>query len=94
MMGFGFWEMAVVCLVALLVVGPERLPGAARTLGAYLRKARSTWSGLRNEIERELAAEDVRRTFKDVSGGQIKAQDKGDEISAAPAADEHDRSKP
>lgn len=65
MMGFGFWELALVGLVGLLVLGPERLPSAARTLGAYLRRARQTWAGLRHEIERELAAEELRRTLRD-----------------------------
>jgi sec-independent protein translocase protein TatB len=59
-----FPELALIALVALLVLGPQRLPGAARTAGALLRKARASWASVRNDIERELAAEDVKRSLK------------------------------
>ena len=46
------------------MLGPERLPGAARTAGALLRKARQSWSNVREEIERELAAEELKASMK------------------------------
>ena len=55
MFEIGFSELALVAIVALLVLGPERLPAAARTVGSLLRRARTSWSSLREEIERELA---------------------------------------
>ena len=58
-------ELAVIALVALLVLGPEKLPRAARTAGLYLRKARASWYSIRSDIERELAAEDLKNTLKD-----------------------------
>jgi sec-independent protein translocase protein TatB len=54
-------ELAMIAVVALLVLGPERLPGAARTVGALLRRAQRSWSGLRADIERELAADELKR---------------------------------
>jgi len=57
-------ELGVIALVALLVLGPERLPKAARTLGFYVRKARQSWYSVRAEFERELAAEELRRSLK------------------------------
>lgn len=57
-------ELAVIGVVALLVLGPERLPGAARTVGALLRRAQRSWSGLRADIERELAADELKRQLK------------------------------
>ncbi len=66
MFDVSFFELAVVGLIALLALGPERLPGAARTLGALLRRARTSWFNLRNELERELDAEALRRPFGDV----------------------------
>ncbi len=58
-------ELAVIALVALLVLGPEKLPRAARTAGLYLRKARASWHAIRTDIERELAADDLKRAMKD-----------------------------
>ena len=52
-------EVGLIAVVALLVLGPERLPGAARTAGALLRRARASWQNVQQEIERELAAEDL-----------------------------------
>jgi sec-independent protein translocase protein TatB len=59
----GFSEIALIALVALIVLGPERLPGVARTVGALVRRARSSWQNVKGEIERELAAEDVKRSI-------------------------------
>ncbi len=66
MFDVSFFELAVIGLIALLALGPERLPGAARTMGALLRRARTSWFNLRNELERELDAEALRRPFGDV----------------------------
>lgn len=57
-------ELAVIALVALLVLGPEKLPRAARTAGLYVRKAKQSWYSVRSEIERELAADELRRSLK------------------------------
>lgn len=65
MFELSFGKMALIAVVALLVLGPERLPGAARTAGALLRRARNSWQSVRSEIERELAAEDVKRGIRD-----------------------------
>jgi sec-independent protein translocase protein TatB len=57
-------ELAVIALVALLVLGPEKLPRAARTVGLYVRKARQSWYSVRADIERELAADELKRSMK------------------------------
>lgn len=67
MFDLSFAELALVGIVALLVLGPERLPGAARTIGALLRRVRSSWQGVRSEIERELAAEDLKRSIRETA---------------------------
>jgi sec-independent protein translocase protein TatB len=51
----GFSELLLVGIVALLVLGPERLPVAARTLGRGLGQARRAMHGLRAQMEREIA---------------------------------------
>lgn len=65
MFDIGFSEIALIAVVALLVLGPERLPRVARTAGALLRRARNSWQEVRGEIERELAAEDLKRTIQE-----------------------------
>ena len=67
MFELSFGKMALIAVVALLVLGPERLPAAARTVGALLRRARTSWHSVRTEIERELAAEDIKRSIHDTA---------------------------
>ncbi|MCI0912263.1 MULTISPECIES: Sec-independent protein translocase protein TatB [Pseudomonas] len=55
----GFSEMLLVGIVALLVLGPERLPVAARTLGRGLGQARRAMRGLRAQMEREIDMPDL-----------------------------------
>jgi len=61
MFDIGFWELALVGIVALLVVGPERLPKVARTVGLYVGKARRFMSSVKGEIDRELKADELKR---------------------------------
>lgn len=60
-------EIGLIAIIALLVLGPERLPRAARTAGALMRKARQSWHSVQQEIERELAAEDLKRAMKETA---------------------------
>jgi sec-independent protein translocase protein TatB len=64
MFDIGFLELLLVGVVALLVLGPERLPGAARTAGKWVGKARSMVSLVSQEIDRELKAEELRDKLK------------------------------
>jgi len=63
MFDFSFGEIGLIAAVALVVLGPERLPKVARTAGALVRRARSSWQNVRDEIERELEAEDLKRSI-------------------------------
>lgn len=67
MFDIGMGELGLIAVVGLLVLGPERLPRVARTAGALLRKARQSWQGVRADIERELAAEDLKRTMREAT---------------------------
>lgn len=64
MFDVGFSEMLVIAIVALLVLGPERLPKAARFAGLWVRKARAQWYSVKAEFEREIASEDMQRSIK------------------------------
>jgi len=59
MFDVGFAELFLLGLIGLLVLGPERLPGVARTVGGFVRKARTSWTSLRTTIEAELAEADI-----------------------------------
>lgn len=61
MFDFGFWELILVMIVALLVVGPERLPGLARQAGLWAGKAKRFVNSVRSDIEREIRADDLKK---------------------------------
>ncbi len=65
MFELGFGEMLLTAVVALLVLGPKRLPLAARTLGLWARRARASWFSLRAELERELADDDIKASLRE-----------------------------
>ena len=67
MFDVGFTEVFLLALIGLLVLGPERLPGVARTVGGFVRKARTSWVSLRNTIESELAEADLAAPIKKTS---------------------------
>ena len=60
MFDIGFWELCLVGVVALIVLGPEKLPRAARTAGLWLAKARRTLATVKEEVNRELELEDLK----------------------------------
>lgn len=60
MFDIGFLELVVVGVVALLVVGPERLPKLARTAGLWVGRARRTLATVKAEIDSELKAEELK----------------------------------
>ncbi|ASK32973.1 Sec-independent protein translocase protein TatB [Alloalcanivorax mobilis] len=64
MFDVGFSELVLVFVIGLLVLGPERLPKAARTVGYWMGRARSTFNHLRNELEREALNQDMRERME------------------------------
>ncbi|UTW09574.1 Sec-independent protein translocase protein TatB [Pseudomonas benzenivorans] len=61
MFDVGFTELLLVGLVALLVLGPERLPGAVRTAGLWIGRIKRSFSAIKAEVEREIGADEIRR---------------------------------
>jgi sec-independent protein translocase protein TatB len=80
-----FVELLIIGVVALLVLGPERLPAAARTVGGFMRKARQTWNGVRSEFEREIAADEFKRSIKKTRDDLRAMIEPGVEPAATPA---------
>jgi sec-independent protein translocase protein TatB len=61
MFDFGFPELVVICVVALLVLGPTRLPGVVRKIGRWVGKARSMAREFREQLESEVNIEELGR---------------------------------
>lgn len=61
MFDIGFFELLVVAIVGLVVIGPERLPGAVRSGALWWGRLRRTLQETRTELEKQLGADDIRR---------------------------------
>lgn len=61
MFDIGFTELLLVGLVALVVLGPERLPGAVRTAGLWVGRLKRSFNNIKAEVEREIGADEIRR---------------------------------
>jgi sec-independent protein translocase protein TatB len=75
MFDIGFGEIFLIAVVALLVLGPERLPKAARFAGLWVRRARAQWYSVKAELENELADEDLKRSLKQTHAELMDARD-------------------
>ena len=65
MFDIGFWELAIIGVVALLVIGPDRLPAVARTTGLWISKARRIISSVKDDISREIKAEELNKIIEE-----------------------------
>ena len=63
MFDMGIWEITLIFVLLLVVVGPERLPKLARTIGLWVGKARSIVASVKAEVEQELKVEDLKRSI-------------------------------
>ena len=75
MFDVGFWEIAIIAVIALIVLGPERLPRAARTVGLWVGKARRTLAEVKRDIDRELDATELKQIKSDLSDTKDVFQD-------------------
>jgi len=58
---FGGFEIFLILCVALIVLGPKQLPQLARTLGLWIGRLRRSFNSFKQDIEREVGMDDVRR---------------------------------
>lgn len=65
MFDIGLSEIMIIAIVALIVLGPERLPKAARLAGFWVRKARAQWYTVKAELESEMADEELKNSLKE-----------------------------
>lgn len=99
MFDFSFAELMVIMLVALVAIGPERLPRVARTLGHLWGRAQRYANGIKAEIERDMAVEEFQKLQKKIQSeaGALEqamnqtAQQLNDEVGKHAAELSHDR---
>ena len=65
MFDIGFWELMLIGVVALVVVGPERLPKLAYTAGKWVGKARRVLASVKTEIDKEIKAEELKQVLEE-----------------------------
>lgn len=65
MFDIGFFELMLIAGLGLIILGPERLPKAARTVGMYIGRIRRQMSNIQQDIERQIREEDLRDKLKD-----------------------------
>jgi sec-independent protein translocase protein TatB len=84
MFGISSGELFFIAIIALIVLGPERLPKVARLAGMWVRRARNQWHSVKDELERELAAEELKRSLHDAQSAlhdtEQKIRDSGSEV--------------
>ena len=64
MFDIGFAELLLIGVVGLLVVGPEQLPGAVRTVLAWVNRFRRSFDQIRTEVQRELHNDEIMQKLK------------------------------
>ena len=73
MFDIGFAELIIIGVVALLVIGPERLPGAVRTGSAWLNRLRRSFNDIKQEVQQELHNDAVMRDLRE-TGDKLRAE--------------------
>jgi sec-independent protein translocase protein TatB len=64
MFDIGFWELTLIGVVALLVIGPERLPKVARTAGFWFGRMTRFINNVKSEIDKEMKAEELKKILE------------------------------
>lgn len=68
MFGIGMPEMLLILAIALIVIGPKKLPDLAKSLGRALGEFKRATSDLKDSIQMETGLDDVKTTFDDIKG--------------------------
>jgi sec-independent protein translocase protein TatB len=68
MFDIGFWELSIIALVGLIVIGPERLPGVARTVGKWVGRTRRFVHQVKSDIDSEIKQDEIRKALENETG--------------------------
>ena len=97
MFDIGFWELVVIAIIALLVIGPERLPGFAHDIGIWLGKLKRFINRTRRELETEFRLHESRsfqENLDDLDGLLKNAPDRESEVRKEHGSPASDKSNP
>ena len=83
MFDIGFSEIVVIAVVALVVIGPERLPKTARTLGHLFGRLQRYVSDVKADINREMELDELRKLQREMQGAARGFRAVGDHDGAA-----------
>ncbi|MFW5487248.1 MAG: Sec-independent protein translocase protein TatB [Desulfovibrio sp.] len=90
MFGIGSTEILIICVVALLVIGPQKLPGFLRTLGKGLAEFKRMSSDVKSTLDHEIQRADMEERQKEAKKAtkkaQVQAQKAGAEVVEKTAA--------
>ena len=64
MFDIGFWELSIIGIVALIVIGPERLPAVAKTVGLWVGQMKRFVGNMKMEIDKELKADELKKILQ------------------------------
>jgi len=78
MFDFGFWELALILVISLVVLGPERLPAFASQLGSLIKKIKDFANSLKTNIENEARMKDLEKIIEKQKSELSEFEDKID----------------
>ena len=84
MFDVGFSEVVIIAIIALVILGPERLPKVARTLGFWVGKARRMVADVKSDIDREMRESelaDLRKLGDEISEVKNEVQSAAGEVA-------------
>lgn len=64
MFDIGFWELVLISVVALVVLGPERLPHAIRSVAKFIAAAKSMANNVKDELSQELKIQELQENLR------------------------------
>ena len=88
MFGLGFWEIAVILVLALLILGPKKLPELARTLGKGIRELKGATEGFTQSIDTEARRPPVQPIVAPVETAEILPPDSEKPVASKPTKPE------
>ncbi len=65
MFDIGFWELSIIGIVALLVIGPERLPAVAKNVGQWVGQMKRFVGNMKLEIDKEIKADELKKILQE-----------------------------